>query len=165
MGNKILPKNCNMKTGRIRTLVKGWDFRKVQRIRKGLGAEGQSSLLLGCPYLAYHIHVGKRWSYIVGSVKFAISPQFWKYTQKHSENKKTTGAPLFFVLVVRDTPFSVCACTEVKCFGWEFYRTLQRSDATVLLHPSSVRPPVNLRTVDPSWNRRQVIYTSTSLLT
>jgi hypothetical protein len=31
------------------------------------------------PYLAYHIHVGKRWSYIVGSVKFAISPQLWKY--------------------------------------------------------------------------------------
>ena len=119
MGNKILPKNCNMKTGRIRTLVKGWDFRKVQRIRKGLGAEGQSSLLLGCPYLAYHIHVGKRWSYIVGSVKFAISPQFWKYTQKHSENKKLLVHRSFsFLLSV--THLFLCvrrACTEVKCFG------------------------------------------------
>jgi hypothetical protein len=54
------------------------------------------------PYLAYHIHVGKRWSYIVGSVKFAISPQLWKYMyiKTHSRRNIFTG------------------------HGMEFYRTL-----------------------------------------
>ena len=41
MGNKILPKKCNMKTGKIGPLVKGWDFRKGKKDKerhRGRGA-------------------------------------------------------------------------------------------------------------------------------
>jgi hypothetical protein len=84
--------NGNRVTGKSRYWGLGVGKNKDWNVRAGQNI----------PYLAYHIHVGKRWSYIVGSVKFAISPQLWKYMyiKTHSRRNTFTG------------------------HGMEFYRTL-----------------------------------------